>query len=272
MNLVNNAIKFMDRGDVRIVARVFNQEGHPTPRLQIDIIDKGIGMTPEQVGRLFRPFTQADGTTARRFGGSGLGLTISKHLAELLGGDIAVRTAPNQGSTFTITIDAGMLENVAMLYEPMEVARANSADRQGGLESENTRIDGLRVLLAEDGIDNQRLICHILRSRGGQVDIVENGRLACDAALKADAEGNPYHVVLMDMQMPELDGYAATSKLRQSGYTGTIIALTAHAMESDRDKCLKIGCNEYATKPINRKILLELLRIYHPSRRNIAAA
>jgi signal transduction histidine kinase/ActR/RegA family two-component response regulator len=271
INLVGNAIKFMERGDVRIVARLTDLARQPA--LQIDIVDSGIGMTPEQVGRLFRPFTQADGTTARKFGGSGLGLTISKRLAELLGGDISVRTAPNEGSTFSLTIRTGSLENIAMVYEPLDITEIDPASAQAPAATpENTRIDGLRILLAEDGIDNQRLIGHILRSRGAEVDIVENGRLAYDAAIIAAAREKPYHVILMDMQMPEMDGYAATSKLRQNGYAGTIVALTAHALDSDRDKCLGVGCDNYATKPINRNVLLGLLGEYHQRHFKSAAA
>jgi signal transduction histidine kinase/ActR/RegA family two-component response regulator len=270
VNLIGNAIKFMEHGEVRVIARLIGMPNQP--KLQIDIVDSGIGMTKEQLGRLFRPFTQADGTTARKFGGSGLGLTISKRLAELLGGDIAVKTTPGVGSTFTVTVATGPLENVAMVTEPLDNAEEETAGEAKPVSGETARIDGLRILLAEDGIDNQRLIGHILRTRGAQVDIVENGRYAYEAAVNAMQENNPYHVILMDMQMPEMDGYAATSKLRQSGYTGPIVALTAHAMDSDRDKCLSVGCDNYATKPINRKMLLSLLGEYHARKFDNAAA
>jgi CheY-like chemotaxis protein len=150
-----------------------------------------------------------------------------------------------------------------MIREPLNISPdSDLAQTRKLLADVKTELAGMRILLAEDGIDNQRLISHILRSRGAEVIVVENGLQACDAVNKATSEQRPFHVILMDMQMPEMDGYAATSQLRSANYPGVIIALTAHAMDSDRDKCLQAGCTDYATKPIDRKHLVALLTEY----------
>jgi len=225
------------------------------PHLRFDIVDTGIGMTHEQIERIFRPFSQADTSTSRRFGGSGLGLTISKRLAEKLGGDIAVETSPGVGSRFSVTIETGSLEGVAMLHSSPEA----TIDQAESKTTKHTTELNYRLLLVEDGIDNQRLISFLLRKVGAEVTIAENGQLGFEAAMAAEAEGCPFDVILMDMQMPVLDGYSATRKLRSHGYEKPIIALTAHAMSSDREKCLAAGCDDYTTKPIHRAVLLELI-------------
>ena len=252
INLVNNAIKFTESGGVRIVARFLRD----AQRLQFDIIDTGVGMSPEQVARVFRPFTQADETMTRRFGGTGLGLTISQHLAQRLGGDITVRTEAGKGSTFSVTVATGAVAESTVRMASTAIAaqsRASSAQASGDLA-------GCRVLLAEDGPDNQRLISFVLRKAGAETVVVENGRLAIDAAMEARAAGRPFDVILMDMQMPIMDGYAATATLRAQGYDGLIIALTAHAMAGDRERCLRAGCDDYATKPLHRAKLIETIR------------
>jgi CheY-like chemotaxis protein/anti-sigma regulatory factor (Ser/Thr protein kinase) len=257
-NLVGNAIKFTEFGEIRIVTSLQREERKPL--LQFDVIDTGIGMNPEQIVRLFRPFTQADATTSRRFGGSGLGLTISKRLANLLGGDIRVRSQPGSASTFTVTVDPGPLDDVPMLTDPAEAA-SESVSRRKPSGAEPPRLDG-RVLLAEDGPDNQRLISFLLRKAGADVAIVENGQAAIDAIVAAQTSteneaSETFDVILMDMQMPLLDGYAATRRLRSMGYGGPIVALTAHAMIQDRQKCLDAGCDDYLAKPVDRLTLLE---------------
>ncbi|MFQ5412324.1 MAG: ATP-binding protein, partial [Phycisphaerae bacterium] len=272
VNLLGNAIKFTDKGEVRLVARcdcsaTVAGRWADSPMMAFDIIDSGIGMTPEQKAKLFDAFTQADSSMTRRYGGTGLGLTISKRLAEMLGGDIAIESEPGRGSTFHLMIAAGSLDGVKMIEDPSSASAVNSEGAVGAGPggAEQAKAGGApkldcRVLLAEDGPDNQRLIAYILKKAGARVTIKENGRLALDAALAASDEGSPFDVILMDMQMPVMDGYEATRRLRESGYAGPIIALTAHAMSGDRDKCLAAGCDDYARKPIDRKTLIETIR------------
>ncbi len=258
INLIANAIKFTEVGGVRLVTRFVNDNDEP--RLQFDVIDTGRGMTEEQVAKLFQPFTQADASTTRKFGGTGLGLTISKRFAELLGGDIAVvETEVGGGTTVRATVATGPLEGVRMLEDPMSVTLVADATHTGA-HIERSDLEGCRILLAEDALDNQRLISFFLKKAGADVMVKENGKLALDAALAARDEGNPFDIILMDMQMPIMDGYEATGQLRQKGYTAPIIALTAHAMATDREKCIKAGCDDYATKPIDRKKLIETIQ------------
>jgi signal transduction histidine kinase/CheY-like chemotaxis protein len=247
INLVGNAIKFTERGSVRIVVRCDGAEG-PSPRLAVEVVDTGIGLTPEQKERLFKPFTQADASTTRRFGGTGLGLTICKRLAGLLRGDLTIESSPGRGSVFTFSIPTGDLSGVPMLESATEAMLAPEKK----VSTAKNAAGGVRVLLAEDGPDNQRLIATYLRRSGAEVTIVENGRLAVEAALAAT-----YDLILMDMQMPVLDGYGATSQLRQGGYAAPIVALTAHAMAGDRERCIRAGCDDFLTKPIARSALVE---------------
>ncbi len=249
LNFVGNAIKFTEKGAVRIVVRSDTPEA-PDPRLTIEVRDEGIGMTPRAIESLFSPFTQADPSTTRRFGGSGLGLAISKRLAELLGGEITVESAPGRGSTFRLAVPTGSLAGVNMVEDGAERGVADAPARAARL------VPGLpsscRVLLAEDGHDNQVLITTFLVKAGAAVKVVANGQLAVEEAHAAVAAGEPYDVILMDMQMPVLDGYSATSKLRQTGYRGPIVALTAHAMAGDRQRCESAGCDDYLSKPVDR--------------------
>ncbi len=250
MNLVGNAIKFTQSGRVSLAVSC------AAPWLRFRIRDEGIGMAPEQLSRLFQPFAQADSSTTRRFGGSGLGLVICRRLAEMLGGTIAVESELGRGSTFTVELDVGSLQGIAMLADMSEACSpetvTSTTRRPAPVQS---RLAG-RVLLAEDGADNQVLVSTLLRRAGAEVEIVENGKLAVERALAARDEGRPFGVVLMDMQMPELDGYGATATLRGRGYSAPIVALTAHAMAWDRDRCIAAGCTDYLTKPIQRETLI----------------
>jgi len=258
LNLVGNAIKFTEAGGVRLVASCDTGGPGRDGRLRIQVIDTGVGMTPDQIERVFEPFTQADASTTRRFGGTGLGLCIAQRLARALGGDIEVDSEPGRGSEFVLTVDTGPIEASSMDPNPSLTAAAPTAAGPSGTQGPARAALTGRVLLAEDGPDNQRLISHILRKAGADVTVVENGALAVESALAARASGAPFGVVLMDMQMPVMDGYAATSTLRRKGYTGPIVALTAHAMTGDRDKCLAAGCDDYITKPVDRGELIGL--------------
>jgi signal transduction histidine kinase/DNA-binding response OmpR family regulator len=257
MNLTGNAIKFTESGEVRIKVRV---EQNPSGNRAIfEISDTGIGLSDQQASKLFKPFVQADESMTRKYGGTGLGLVISKKLAVYMGGDIAVFSEQGKGSTFTFWVDAGPLDEASMRHGLSESMLALPVD---SARSEEIRLQG-RILLAEDGIDNQQLLMMYLTHAGAEVVLAENGRIALDRA-----RSEKFDVILMDMQMPELDGYAATSELRRLGFTLPIIALTAHAMSGDRAKCISAGCTDYLTKPIDSDLLLRTVAGYlHSARR-----
>ncbi|TVQ31477.1 MAG: PAS domain S-box protein [Phycisphaeraceae bacterium] len=266
MNLIGNAVKFTETGGVRVAVSLASPPDDPHPRLRFDVIDTGVGMTHEQQENIFKPFTQADSSTTRRFGGSGLGLSISRRLVHMLGGEITVASEPGRGSTFSFEIETGPLDGVPLI-ENAECMLDEAPDDP--TDEREIRIAG-RILLAEDGLDNQRLLSFILKKAGAEIEVADNGRIAVDMATQAEQDGRPFDLILMDMQMPELDGYSATSLLRSRGHTGPIIALTAHAMTGDRDKCINAGCDDYATKPINRNELLQLCRRFLERRANAA--
>ncbi len=258
INLIGNAVKFTELGGVTISAKIVRgNDGREL--LAVSVADTGVGMTTDQMDRLFRPFTQADTSITRRFGGTGLGLTICKRFAEALGGDISVSSVAKRGSTFTVTIDPGDLSHVARVVPTTSMvvqrARASAAPHYPLSTSGAARA---RVLLAEDGPDNQRLITHHLRRAGIDVVVVDNGQAALDAV----REHGIFDVILMDMSMPIMDGYTAAGILRGEGYAGPIIALTAHAMSGDRERCMRAGCTDYLTKPVDRARLLETCAQY----------
>ncbi len=265
LNLAGNAVKFTESGGVRLIARFARRDDADEGTLSIEVVDTGIGMNEEQMARIFESFSQADSSMARRFGGTGLGLAISRRLARMLGGDITVSSSPGEGSTFTVRLSTGSLSNLRLIHPPTELC-ALKLDHAEPAEPA-IRLDGARILLAEDGPDNQRLISFHLRKAGATVTIADNGRAAVEQAL-ASLDAAPFDLVLMDMQMPELDGYDATRFLRSSGYAGPIVAITAHAMIGDREKCLAAGCDDYTTKPIDRNALLTLIREQIPRARD----
>jgi CheY-like chemotaxis protein len=291
LNLVGNAIKFTESGSVRIMAGVITPAAAAGPQVPTDheragassnaapdtrparmwfkVIDTGIGMDSSQVHRLFQAFTQADSSMTRKFGGTGLGLAISRRLAQMLGGDITVQSERGCGSTFVLSIDAGSLQGVPMVDGNHEAAMAQENHAQAAAAAQLT---DARILLAEDGPDNQRLISFHLKKAGAAVVVADNGRIAVDKALAAWHAGQPFDMILMDIQMPELDGYAATAQLRAAGYCGPILALTAHAMSDDRDKCLRAGCDDHISKPVERQQLLSIVRKYMDARRTAGNA
>lgn len=253
LNLLSNAVKFTEIGGVRVVVGVEHRAG--AARLRFDVIDTGLGIAPDQQARIFEPFTQADSSTTRRFGGTGLGLMISKRLAQILGGDVTlVDSRIGVGTTFraTIAADTAVGAGVDWAAPASELVEAAPASSAGTLS-------GCRVLLAEDGPDNRRLVAHVLRRAGAEVAVVENGRAAVDETLAAKRAGRTFDALVTDMQMPVMDGYQAARLLRAAGYAGPIIALTAHAMASDREKCIECGCTNYISKPIDRGRLVALI-------------
>jgi signal transduction histidine kinase len=250
VNLVGNAIKFTESGSVLLVTQLVERTGGSF--LQFEVTDSGIGIPAAQLPGLFSAFTQADTSTTRRFGGSGLGLRISKTLAELLGGDIEVESREQQGSTFRVLIPVGDLSELRLI---------DASDKGHVEEPRETRTIDItldcRVLVVEDHAANQRLVRHILERAGARVAVVGSGQEALDRFDSAEPEPD---VILMDLMMPGMDGLTATRSLRARGYTGPIVALTADIMHETRERCIEAGCTEYLPKPVERKRLLELLR------------
>ena len=262
-NLVGNAVKFTEAGGVTVVLRLDDAPGRE-PALRFEVSDTGVGMTPDQLARIFQPFEQADASTTRRFGGTGLGLTICQRLSRLMGGDIEVESEAGKGSRFTLVLPTGPLAGAPMITDPADAARladeaASTSDVGGDADPRGRDADALpsrcRILLAEDGKENQVVIAAYLRRAGGEVTIAGDGLRAVELATTQS-----FDLVLMDIQMPRLDGYAATAMLRRKGLTLPIVALTAHAMNEYRDKALAAGCTDYLAKPVSRTNLLATVR------------
>ena len=246
LNLLGNAIKFTESGEVAL--RVSLEDGGAGGRLRFTVTDTGIGIPADKLDAVFERFTQADSSTTRRFGGSGLGLTISKRLVEMMGGRIRVESVVDRGSVFSF----GVALEVIGAERPISVAPV-------GLVQEPA-LPALRVLLVEDSPDNRIITLAYLRDTPYSVDIAENGAVAF-----AKFAGGDYDLVLMDRQMPVMDGLAATRAIRQweleRGRAPTpIIALTAAALKGDRELCLAAGCTAFLTKPIKQDILLQAIR------------
>ena len=256
INLTANAVKFTEKGSVCLTISIKPSLRDQHPLLEFKITDSGIGIAPEHQAQLFQPFVQGDTSITRQYGGSGLGLAISQHFARALGGDITVSSVPGSGSTFTATIEAGSLLDAEIQEFPEQ-----AMELQDKFAGPKVRITG-SVLVAEDGIDNQALIATRLQQMGLKVEIAPNGQIACEKALAARARGTPFDLILMDVQMPVMDGFTATLQLRNGGYSGPIIALTANAMDRDRSKCLNAGCNDFVTKPIQMEKLLKAIGRY----------
>lgn len=251
LNLVGNAIKFTDRGTVSLSARYLSDSN----KLQFEVRDTGIGISASDIEKLFHPFMQADTSSTRAYEGTGLGLAISRRLAQALGGDISVRSELGKGSTFTLTIDCGSLENVFFI-EP-SFTQKKSDDSAGAF----ARIDGC-ILVVDDRRDIRFLAQHFIEKAGGKVITATNGLEAIEMLTHPDPDQCTVDLVVMDMQMPIMDGYVAAEKLRRCGFKKPIIALTANAMKDDRDKCLAAGCNDYATKPLDGPKLVQMIANY----------
>jgi PAS domain S-box-containing protein len=249
-NLVGNALKFTERGGVRVVMRM---AGTPAaPQLAIDVVDSGIGIPADKVDKLFQAFVQADSSVTRKFGGTGLGLVLSRNFARALGGDIVVTSELGTGSTFSATIDTSSLAGVRML-QPAEIARVSDEvadEAHARWEFPASR----RVLVVDDGPENRELVALVLAEAGIAVEEAENGQIAVDKATRT-----AYDAILMDMSMPVMDGFTATKLLRGRGMKLPIIALTAHAMKGFEQEILAAGCTGYVTKPIDIDLLLRTL-------------
>ena len=250
INLAGNAIKFTESGHVHIIVSL--QGTDTSPFIRFDVEDTGIGIPEDKLNAIFQSFTQADGSTTRNFGGTGLGLTITKQLAELMGGNVSVKSKPGTGSVFTLIIPAGVDVNAQPqlgeehMKDYIEQSKPISAATYCG-----------RVLIVEDALANQKLIMALLRKVGLEPVLTENGQQAVEAAT-----GESFDLIFMDMQMPVMNGYEATEALRHKGNTAPIVALTANVMKGDEEKCLAAGCNGYLSKPVSRDKLHEVLAKY----------
>ncbi|MGH7139636.1 MAG: response regulator, partial [Pirellulales bacterium] len=244
LNLVNNALKFTTSGSVRVVMSRTIADG--CDKLRIDVIDTGIGIAQDKQGVIFDPFVQADGSIAPRFGGTGLGLTISRSIAGLLGGSLTVTSREGEGSTFTLLVDSERPTTTDVC------AQRTTTHDDGAAQA---ALDGRRILLVEDHPFNRKLISLTLARSGAVVDTAENGQVGLDKASSA-----AYDLVLMDVQMPVMNGYTATERLREAGYRGPIIALTAHALPAERERCFRAGCDTFVGKPIDLDHLTAVVR------------
>ena len=246
-NLIGNAIKFTDDGAVRLIMRSIQAPGRS--QLEIDVCDSGIGIAQDKLEAVFNPFEQADSSVVRRFGGTGLGLPISRRFARAMNGDVTVRSDPGQGSVFTVRLDTGPLEGVQML-------NLDDVDLENDVSEEHVdrrwQFAPARVLVVDDGAENRSLLEVLLLEAGLEMDQAENGEQALAMIAR-----KRYDMVLMDMQMPVMDGYTATRKIREQGLDIPVIALTAHAMAGFEAECLEAGCSAYVTKPIDIDALFE---------------
>jgi len=250
INLIGNAIKFTAHGSVEVRAET-QFDSDKVTHLKFSIVDTGLGLRADQVEKLFEPFSQADHSTTRKYGGSGLGLALSRRLARALGGDVWLANSKlEQGSTFIATVSA------TASTRPASVSKdpANQVTAQKNINS--------RVLLVEDSKENQLLICRILTKFGYEVEVANDGVEGIQKAMT----GN-FDVVLMDMQMPVLDGYAATERLRKMAYIKPIVALTAHAMAEEIKRTKAVGCDFHLTKPLDSTLLIKTLSQYSSARR-----
>ncbi|MBI4606278.1 MAG: response regulator [Planctomycetes bacterium] len=262
INLVGNAVKFTERGMVTISVGFTPCEAK-RGRLEFRVQDTGIGIPKEKLELLFRPFQQLGPSTARRYGGTGLGLAISKQIARLLDGDLTVRSEHGLGSVFTFTARCEVAAGTPVHARPSAAVLADSGRktlRQGARQA-MPRLSG-RVLVVDDGTDNRKLFRHHVESSGAEVEVAENGREAVERARAAS-----FDLVLMDVQMPVLDGFEALREIRSLGIKTPVVALTAHAMKGDRERCLQAGFDDYVSKPVTKAALLEKLAAYLPGSR-----
>ncbi len=264
INLLGNAVKFTEKGEIRLLADFRLAKDHPS-RLQFEVIDTGIGMSAEQVERLFQPFSQADVSIARKYGGTGLGLAISKRLAEMLGGDLTVQSTLGIGSRFTLVFEAACEASTGEVHGVRQDAIWQVRSREGTERTEPLRG---RILLVEDSPDNQRLISALLRKAGAEIEVVSDGLDALErllpkaTALESETAQPRFDLVLMDIGLPRMDGLEATKRLRAAGVSLPIVALSAHAFEGQIQTAKEAGCNSYLVKPIGRRQLVEAIRPY----------
>lgn len=259
VNLVSNALKFTNCGEVRLEVwlQEANQDSSNQATLHFDVIDTGIGISDQQKNLLFRPFTQASRDTSLKYGGTGLGLSISKRLAEAMKGTISVVSEAGKGSTFTLSLPVGALDQ-SKLISPTGIFESDltsNATEEPGPAS----LALAKILLADDRRDVWRVVKYFLEKHGATVTVAEDGRQAVDEAQRARSDGRPFDLMLIDMQMPVMNGREAVQTLRAEGFTVPIIALTADAMTGNKEICIEFGCTDYFPKPINAPELVRLI-------------
>ncbi len=252
INLIGNAIKFTEQGSVLLSIQYV-----PSGSLVFSVQDTGIGMSEEQLQRLFKPFSQGDSSVTRLYGGSGLGLAISLRLAGMLGGDISVTSKLGHGSTFTVTLPIDTDASVPMV-QPDWVVPVREVEQT----ESSPRSLACRILIVDDRRDVRHISQHFLEKAGAKVIAAEDGEHGIDVALAAREAGQPFDLIMMDMQMPNLDGLQATAQLRSAGIQWPIVALTADAMKGDRQRCLDGGCDDYLSKPIDHDKLVGMAARY----------
>ncbi|NOX42805.1 MAG: response regulator [Gammaproteobacteria bacterium] len=255
-NILGNAIKFTQKGQIDINVSY----SQPMQKLSVIVSDTGIGMSPEEMGRLFKPFSQADSSTTRDFGGTGLGLCISQQLANKLGGNITYTSTKGKGSEFEITIDVGFANSIHLINE---ITNADISNEDLNNHAQQISLIGCRILLAEDNFDTQQLVSIYVHKTGALVSLADNGKTAVELA-----SSDNFDLILMDIQMPIMDGLEAIARLRKAGIKIPIIVLTANAMKEDKDKCISIGATDYLAKPIDLKQFYLLLKKYLNSNEN----
>jgi signal transduction histidine kinase/CheY-like chemotaxis protein len=250
-NLVGNALKFTAEGEVMIHVSAEVDAETNEALVEFRIRDTGVGLTDDAKRKIFEPFVQADASVTRRYGGTGLGLAISRQLADLLGGELNCSSRVGEGSEFVLTIRG-------------EVCQSSSQVLAGQPFRESSEVDpeSQRVLVVEDSRDNQILIELLLKKYGVQVSVADNGAHGLEVIAEAVERKRPFHLVLMDMQMPVMDGYEATKRVRKDFPDLPVVALTAHALAGDRERCLDVGCSDFISKPINRDALFRVLMDY----------
>ena len=254
INIVGNAIKFTEKGEVSLKIRYLKNEATEEGQLEFLVSDTGCGIPPESVDKLFSPFVQVDATTTRQYGGTGLGLALSRRLARALGGDLRLTAStPGVGSTFVATIDSGPVDE-SELVSNMRINEVRS-DLSQAAAMPSSNLEGIKVLVVEDSPENRELFTCYLESAGALVSQANDGEQGVEKAL-----GERFDVVLMDIQMPRMDGYQAVATLREKSYPGPVIALTAHAMEDEKNRCANAGFNDCLTKPIDPAILVAEVR------------
>lgn len=259
LNLCSNAIKFTSTGGVSINTAYNARYKH----IIFTVKDTGIGMNAQELTQIFQPFSQADTSTTRRFGGTGLGLWISRQLAQRLGGDISCKSREKIGSVFQVRLHIGDVNHIKLIHEQQECSTEIISSAQPN-DSVIPKLNG-RILLAEDSPDIQALVKLIIEKSGAEITIVDNGKKAIEQALGVD-----FNLVLMDMQMPEMGGMEATQWLRNAGYCGPIVALTANAMKNDEEQSRKAGFDDYFTKPLVIDQFYKMLSKYLPEQINPA--